>query len=326
MIRTKAKIEPKIFFKKVRTEAELKKLIDEYDQSTLKNEKKRLTNLQVEAEEDYKQEQAKEKERRREIRKARELISADVLDTIGENPESMDKLWEFSKAHPKQFYEFMNLRMIEGMKQKILKHIERKETEEDDEKIGEVEEKAKEIEIVASTTGLRPADYKVIHDYIAKIKSAKVHYINNDIIAVEKIPILGSIIYQEYQQYKKSKKIPITAFQMTDYLKRQGIDNFTLYGKTLDKIIEKVEAINKARGPPASPAGPPSGPPKQGKGINAKSIINDITKRLSVLIGIRTAGNSSPVVKNQIIDIIDWLLRNQQISKSEHKKISNSIL
>ena len=53
------------------------------------------------------------------------------------------------------------------------------------------------------------------------------------------------------------------------------------------------------------------------------SSCDELIQRLKVLCGSREAGNNSPVVRNEIVSILDILLNNKYINSKEHKKLYN---
>src|SRR6266480_1997725 len=59
--------------------------------------------------------------------------------------------------------------------------------------------------------------------------------------------------------------------------------------------------------------------------INYKyySSCDELIQRLKVLCGSREAGNNSPEVRNEIVSILDILLKNRYINSKEHKKLYN---
>jgi hypothetical protein len=62
-----------------------------------------------------------------------------------------------------------------------------------------------------------------------------------------------------------------------------------------------------------------------GLGISYKYYSNcdELIQRLSLLCGNKEAGNNSPDVKNEIVSILDILLKNKRINTNEHKKLYN---
>jgi len=59
--------------------------------------------------------------------------------------------------------------------------------------------------------------------------------------------------------------------------------------------------------------------------INYKyySSCDELIQRLKVLCGSREAGNNSPEVRNEVVSILDILLKNRYINSKEHKKLYN---
>jgi hypothetical protein len=59
--------------------------------------------------------------------------------------------------------------------------------------------------------------------------------------------------------------------------------------------------------------------------INYKyySSCDELIQRLKVLCGSREAGNNSPEVRNEIVSILDILLKNRYINAKQHKKLYN---
>jgi gas vesicle protein len=59
--------------------------------------------------------------------------------------------------------------------------------------------------------------------------------------------------------------------------------------------------------------------------INYKyySSCDELIQRLNLLCGITEAGNNSPEVRNEIVSILDILLKNRNINSKEHKKLYN---
>ena len=53
------------------------------------------------------------------------------------------------------------------------------------------------------------------------------------------------------------------------------------------------------------------------------SSCDELIQRLKVLCGSREAGNNSPEVRNEIVSILDILLKNRYINTKEHKKLYN---
>lgn len=84
-----------------------------------------------------------------------------------------------------------------------------------------------------------------------------------------------------------------------------------------EKGEKESEEPKKKRGRPKKTA--------RGLNITAKSIVNDLKKRLKILIGARMAGNNSRKISNEIYDILDLLLKHKQITKTKHKQIIQEI-
>jgi hypothetical protein len=59
--------------------------------------------------------------------------------------------------------------------------------------------------------------------------------------------------------------------------------------------------------------------------INYKyfSSCDELIQRLKVLCGSREAGNKSPEIRNEIVSILDILLKNRYINAKQHKKLYN---
>jgi hypothetical protein len=53
------------------------------------------------------------------------------------------------------------------------------------------------------------------------------------------------------------------------------------------------------------------------------SSCDELIQRLNLLCGNRDAGNNSPIVRNEIVSILDILLENKRINSKEHKKLYN---
>jgi gas vesicle protein len=70
---------------------------------------------------------------------------------------------------------------------------------------------------------------------------------------------------------------------------------------------------------------------QQSSGQTGSGIINykyysscdELIQRLKVLCGSREAGNNSPEVRNEIVSILDILLKNRYINAKQHKKLYN---
>ena len=64
--------------------------------------------------------------------------------------------------------------------------------------------------------------------------------------------------------------------------------------------------------------------PFKGKGIIPSA--DDAINRLQVLIGSQMAGNDSKALKNEIMNLIDFLMHKKLITKTQHKKMYNQYI
>lgn len=313
---TSSHIEP--VFKTIKSQAELKRLIDKYIKEKEEDIKNKLIGELKEAEEDIKRDKIRKKEERIELNKARETLEREAFDVAGYDKQYFDELYKIATKHPKEFNEIIQKSKIDGLVREFDEYKQ-------DKKIGEV---VKSTPVGAMEQAIHDVNTKQKLE-IGSIIDSELHRL--DTISkrmgvpekVAQIPLLRVLIDKI-----ESDSPGISPYAISRFLKdRYGIKHaFELRDDNLTKI--RALYFSKAV-PPAAAAHPPptevkTGKSKKGKGLSGYiggTIIKDVLKRFKILVGEAASGNSSPEIKAEIYDIIDFLYKNKKIKKPEHNKI-----
>lgn len=153
---------------------------------------------------------------------------------------------------------------------------------------------------------------------------------------VSRSPTLQNVIIRELKRDPS-----LTGDQISEILKKNGINGFYIPKKAWTQI--KTKMYDRLNEPPPAPVVPvaPVAPASStapslidgmgGFGRNTKimplkgkfedNLLASVVKRFNILMGELKAGNHSKEIKNELYDIIDFLLRNKRLTKPQHKKI-----
>lgn len=129
-------------------------------------------------------------------------------------------------------------------------------------------------------------------------------------------PTLKTVIEREL-----AKKPDLRAFEMSALLSERGINGFEIHGKAWTEIKSEITKQKNGSRPAGGTrsSGVESFMPLKGKFED--TLIGSVVKRFNILMGELQAGNHSKEIKDELYDIIDFLLRNKRLTKPQHKKI-----
>lgn len=312
-------------FKNITSQAELKREIDKYlKQKELDLENKLVDGIE-EAKEDMQREKIRKKEENIERNKAKEYLNTQALEITGYDSKYLNELYDIAEKHPREFNEIMKKSKIDELLKEFDEYKQVKKEE-------EIEKTRPPDAIAAAIDNFnkrQPAEIgNIVKVNIAQIRAANKKIDNAEI--VKKDPHIRVLIENFIDNYNGPKK-------MSGYLISKHLDD--QYGVTFGIQNKAYKAITKyitehpikiklgpavsVTGGPAAASAPPA-PTQDAHGLSgyiSGKVIKDVLKRFNVLVGEALSGNTSPEIKAEIFDIVDFLYKNRKITKPQMNQV-----
>lgn len=324
-------------FKTIKSQAELKRLIDQHLKAKANERKHKIVEGINEAMEYAKREKIKKKEDEVELEKAKETLEKKAFDIAGYDKQYFDELYKIATKYPRQFNEIIKKSEIDELVKEFDEYKQDKKVEEAVKGTTQlVADQAAEFISVPKTE--EKSLGKRIQGMITAIKFNKSLGIKNkrNSVIFAKLPEL-QLLYAKVADDLEALGTEVKESSVRKMLDQQygitfgfGEDNFDKYLPIARKLRERSKTNAQKLGEEimdmfkADPAAEPPPAPTVGKGLTGYiggKIIKDVLKRFKVLVGEAYGGNTSPEIKAEILDVIDILLKNKKITKPRHKRI-----